>query len=122
MTSPCQRRRGLSSRRTDPPAGPAFHFLSSLAEVALKEPQVIQNMFADNGDGTYTVRFHRTDQPAGVAVPYHVTIDNQLPTYRGAARPTTALWLADLEKAFAQLNGSWMHVGPVYLAGLNDYH
>src|SRR5207253_723052 len=34
------------------------YFLASLAETALKSPDAVKHLFVDNGDGTYTVRFH----------------------------------------------------------------
>jgi len=52
-------------------------FMATLAEAALRDPKAINNMFIDNGDGTYTVRFFNN----GVAD--YVTVDRQLPTYVG---------------------------------------
>ena len=34
------------------------YFMASLAEIALKNPSAITNMFIVNGDGTYTVKFY----------------------------------------------------------------
>jgi hypothetical protein len=71
--------------------------LASLAEVADRDPGIIRNMFIDNGDSTYTVRFFNN----GVAD--YVTVDNYLPnggnTYD---HPQGDLWVALAEKAYAQ--------------------
>ena len=34
------------------------YFISSLGTIAESNPAAIQNMFINNGDGTYTVRFY----------------------------------------------------------------
>src|SRR5262249_40234653 len=34
------------------------YFMASLGAVALRHPDVIRNMFTDNGDGTFAVRFY----------------------------------------------------------------
>src|SRR5262249_8784937 len=87
-------------------------FLASLAEVALRNNSAITNMFIDNGDGTYTVRFYHS----GAA--QYVTVDSYLPSSGGAfiydlwgasmSDPSNELWTALAEKAYAQdfeLNG-----------------
>ena len=48
-------------------------FVASLEEAVLLAPSVIQNMFIDNGNGTYTVRYFR-----GTVADY-VTVDRYLP-------------------------------------------
>jgi Calpain family cysteine protease len=89
------------------------YFMSSLGQVALQAPAAIQNMFTDNGDGTYTVRFYNN----GVAD--YVTVDGELPVtndgsfsyagYYQYGQPTAVtssgnvLWVALAEKAYAQL-------------------
>ena len=91
------------------------YFLAGLAATAFRTPSTIQNMFIDNGDNTYTVRFYNN----GVAD--YVTVDRYLPTtswgtfvyahqsasnwgkYNDAANE---LWVALAEKAYAQLNES----------------
>ena len=94
-------------------------FMASLEEVALRSPGLIQNMFIDNGDGTYTVRFFRGSDPE------YVTIDRYLPVDDDAYRTfafanssdsyydsTNILWPALAEKAYAQLNESgWIGSG-----------
>src|SRR5262249_53825994 len=48
--------------------------MASLAEVAARNPYMIQSMFIDNGDGTWTVRFYDNGSPD------YVTVDNYLPS------------------------------------------
>jgi type VI protein secretion system component Hcp len=78
--------------------------MSSLAEVALRDPSAIENMITDNGDNTYTVRFYNGGTPE------YVTVDNYLPLGGNVYdRPTsTAMWAAVIEKAYVQANGSYM--------------
>jgi hypothetical protein len=86
------------------------YFLAGLGAVALKSPETITDMFIDNGDNTYTVRFF----DYGVAD--YVTVDRYLPTYGGKfiyANMGNAyndinneLWVALAEKAYAQMNES----------------
>jgi Ca2+-binding RTX toxin-like protein len=95
------------------------YYMTALANVALHDPSVIQNMFIDNGDNTFTVRFYRD----GVA--HYVTVDRFLPTpaagdqpysgypdrvfaWFGSTKddPANELWVALAEKAYAQLNES----------------
>jgi hypothetical protein len=95
------------------------YFLAPLAETAFRQPGAIRNMFIDNGDGTYTVRFFDN----GVAD--YVTVDRYLPFqnpwdaflfgnpfyYANFGRGTAGndgnvLWVALAEKAYAQLSES----------------
>jgi Calpain family cysteine protease/Calx-beta domain/Ser-Thr-rich glycosyl-phosphatidyl-inositol-anchored membrane family len=76
------------------------YFLATLAAIANEQPNYIQNMFIDNGDNTFTVRFFKN----GVAE--YVTVDRFLPKASwGAAyaNASTELWVALAEKAYAQL-------------------
>ncbi|MGB3641841.1 MAG: C2 family cysteine protease [Rivularia sp. (in: cyanobacteria)] len=90
-------------------------FLAGLGATAVQSPEVIQNMFVDNGDGTFTVRFYNK----GVAD--YVTVDRYLPTnnignfvYGNAGdyydNANNELWVALAEKAYAQINESgWIN-------------
>ncbi|MBE9211662.1 pre-peptidase C-terminal domain-containing protein [Plectonema cf. radiosum LEGE 06105] len=90
-------------------------FLAGLGATAVQSPEIIQNMFIDNGDGTFTVRFYNK----GVAD--YVTVDRYLPTnnignfvYANAGdyhgNSNNELWVALAEKAYAQLNESgWIN-------------
>src|SRR5439155_5891585 len=82
------------------------YLLSALGAVARQNSTVIQNMFIDNGDGTFTVRFFKS----GIAD--YVTVDEMLPSRNGrfvyanngdlVSDPTNVLWVALAEKAYAQ--------------------
>jgi hypothetical protein len=84
-------------------------FLSTVADIAKASPQYIEQMFINNGDGTYTVRFHDGSQPI------YVTVDRWFPQYQGnfvfanahqsLADPNVKLWAPLLEKAYVQLKG-----------------
>jgi hypothetical protein len=84
------------------------YYVATLASIAQEKPQYIQNMFTDNGDNTFTVRFYNN----GVAD--YVTVDRYLPTsgsyaayagWGGGSSTSTSneLWVALAEKAYAQL-------------------
>jgi hypothetical protein len=77
------------------------YFLATLSAIANEQPQYIQDMFIDNGDNTYTVRFFNNN---GVAE--YVTVDRFLAKASwGAAYAdaSTEMWVALAEKAYAQL-------------------
>ncbi len=84
------------------------YFLSSLGEVALKDPSAIEDMISGNGNGTFSVRFFVNGQPD------YVTVNSQLPVMGGYewangsqlefANGRTDDWVALVEKAYAQLN------------------
>jgi hypothetical protein len=95
------------------------YFMAALEAVAIKHPDIIQNMITDNGDGTYTVRFFQSgNNTPGVAD--YVTVNGLLPVdqygrlvFAGKGRyasldPVTAsyspLWADLIEKAYAQVN------------------
>jgi Calpain family cysteine protease len=85
------------------------YFVSSLGEVALKDPSAIENMISSNGNGTYSVRFIVTGQPD------YVTVNSELPVMGGGyewangstlefANGNSDDWVALVEKAYAELN------------------
>jgi hypothetical protein len=81
------------------------YLMVSLAELAVQDPVAIENMFIDNGDGTYTVRYYVDAQPyntAYQAVATYITVDSMLPA-SGYADYSTELWVALAEKGYAQL-------------------
>ena len=98
------------------------YLLAALAELALRNPQAVKAIIVDNhdsltpGDDTYTVRFWN---PHASAWDY-VTVDSKLPqdvngtfalANMGQAlnAQTNALWVALIEKAYAQVNESgWL--------------
>jgi hypothetical protein len=90
---------------------PDCYLMSALGEVAQKSPQAIKDMFIDNGDNTFTVRFFN-----GTKADY-VTVDRYLPVDSSgklvfasigaqASDSSNVLWVALAEKAYAQLNAS----------------
>ena len=95
------------------------YFLSNLAETAQQAPQDIENMFIDNGNGTYTVRFFEYDSSTKTTTPDYVTVNSKLPVDSAChfvyanhdfGGHTTdiddsknVLWVALAEKAYAQL-------------------
>lgn len=102
------------------------YLMASLAEVALRSPSTITNMFIVNGDGTYTVRFFNN----GAAE--YVTVDAYLPTnasgtamYAGMgknyASSANELWTMLAEKAYVQANEfGWIRPG-LSGSGQNSY-
>ncbi len=97
-------------------------FLASLAAAAQNRSQLISQTFIDNRDGTYTVRFFKPDQTAD-----YVTVDRYLPSdpetgtfayakqyftlggEQGIDDPNNELWVALVEKAYAQwLASGWV--------------
>ena len=95
--------------------------MASLGATARHTPQAIHDMFIDNGDGTWTVRFFLyTDPNESVQsnVVDYVTVDRYLPTWSngngfayanrdlGLAYNDSSneLWVALAEKAYAQLH------------------
>ena len=97
-------------------------FLAGLGATLVQSEETIRNMFIDNGDGTFTIRFYNQ----GVAD--YVTVDRYLPTnnignfvygnagdYHG--NTNNELWVVLAEKAYAQLNES----GWINQDGTNSY-
>ncbi|MEA5572093.1 C2 family cysteine protease [Calothrix sp. UHCC 0171] len=97
-------------------------FLAGLAATAINSVQTIENMFIDNGDNTFTIKFWRNQ------IADYVTVDRYLPTdssgnfvYASKGKnynnSTNELWVALVEKAYAQLNES----GWIYQDNTNSY-
>ena len=92
------------------------YFLAGLAATATDKPDAITNMFTDNGDGTWSVRFFTNGK-----VDY-VTVDRQMATTSAGTylyandggdngsqdivANSNELWVALAEKAYAQVNES----------------
>ena len=120
------------------------YFISALGTLADSNPAAVENMFIDNGDGTFTVRFYTGTYgvsgyasdggiSAGfnnnVATADYVTVNRMLPDRPPRASwptPTTApitptpansLWIPLAEKAYAQ----WNQTGKEGRDGTNAY-
>jgi hypothetical protein len=93
------------------------YFLSSLGANAASRPSAIQNMFVNNQDGTFTVRFYGQTNGTLNSQADYVTVDRYLPTaisgysegtfYTGQRyayydSADVGLWVALAEKAYAQ--------------------
>jgi Calpain family cysteine protease len=85
------------------------YFLSSLGEIALKDPGAIESVISSNGNGTYGVRLMVNGQPD------YVTVNSELPVmgagYQWANGSTLEFangyadnWVGLIEKAYAELN------------------
>lgn len=86
---------------------PDCWLLAGLAEIAARNPGIIQDMFSDNGDDTFTVRFFRG------RVAEFVTVDKFLPDGYASVTHSDAdghwsdeLWVPLAEKAYAQVSES----------------
>lgn len=119
------------------------YFISTLGTIADSNPAAIQNMFINNGDGTYTVRFYTGsygqsyNSSTGTwsdgftnnqGTADYVTVDGKLPTtssgmlvYSDYGNSSTSssnvLWIALAEKAYAQ----WNQTGKEGRDGTNNY-
>ena len=88
------------------------YFISSLGTISNSNSKAIQDMFLDNGDGTWTVRFYN---PTTKLADY-VTVDSYFPIYQGTPlfdgegnvtninSSSNVLWIMLGEKAYAEWN------------------
>jgi hypothetical protein len=81
------------------------YLLSSLAEVANQNSNIISSMFTSNGNGTYGVRFYVN----GVAD--YVTVNNSLADGGSVFNYGTDIWGSLAEKAYAQLQAAGVVTG-----------
>ena len=100
------------------------YFLSALGANALQQPDTIRNMFIDNGDGTYTVRFYGQNNGKVTTEADYETVDRWLPTniadgqhsgqsFAAFDEGDCGLWVALAEKAYAQFAASGISFRPV---------
>ncbi len=107
------------------------YFIAAIGALGVRNPDAVRNMFVDNGDGTYTVRFYGGNYGAffnsdgtisegfsnGTGVADYVTVDRMLPSTSsgtfaysnyGASLTNSGniLWIALAEKAYAQWNAT----------------
>ncbi len=96
------------------------YYLAALGGLALSDPEIINQMVTDLGDGTYAVRFFDAGQEV------YVRVDGQLPAYSESSNylvyakqgPDGEIWMPIVEKAYAHfrygentydsLSGGWM--------------
>ncbi len=87
-------------------------FIAGMGALGNASQEAVSNMFIDNGDGTWTLRFYGYN--SGVFTADYVTVDQYLPTNSSGVRIyaawTNGLWIALAEKAFAQ----WCETGKPY--------
>ncbi len=104
------------------------YFIASVAAIADRNPDAVRNMFIDNGDGTYTVRFYASALGSGTPTADYVTVNRRLPAYangtlgysgygQSISSSSTTLWIALAEKAYAQ----WNETGNEGRDGTNRY-
>jgi hypothetical protein len=119
------------------------YFISTLGTIADSNPAAIQNMFINNGDGTYTVRFYTGSYGTSYnpsngswsdgftnnqGTADYVTVDSKLPTTssgmlvysdygNSASSSSNVLWIALAEKAYAE----WNQTGKEGRDGTNNY-
>jgi hypothetical protein len=95
---------------------------AGFAAIAKANPDFINNLIKDNGDGTYTVTFKQKDWSIGKYKDVPVKVDGDLwsrsyggPVYGHSANSGDAkkmeLWFPLCEKAYAQWKGSYNDIG-----------
>jgi hypothetical protein len=85
------------------------YYLAALGSAAARSPSSIQNMFIDNGDGTYTVRFYNSGTAEYATVDRYLPVDGSgrlvfASTGKLVADNGNELWVALAEKAYAQMD------------------
>lgn len=88
------------------------YLLSGLAEVADQNASMIKSMFADNGNGTYGVRFFVNGAATWVTVNNSLANGGTIFNYGGSD-----IWASLAEKAYTQLQASGAITGNVYNYG-----
>jgi hypothetical protein len=93
------------------------YWMAGMAAVARANPEAIQKLIKDNGNGTFDVTLYVRQSPYGKPTPVTKTVDAQLPTKTGSDQlyaksgdkdgKATELWPALLEKTLAQHKGSY---------------
>lgn len=106
------------------------YFPAAMASLAFWKPEAIKNAIKDNGDGSYTVKFHDNDRwGGGSGRPVEIKVDGDLyarawggPAYGSSLGGSTEpdkmeLWFPLIEKAYAQWKGSYETIGGGGIAG-----
>jgi hypothetical protein len=98
------------------------YFIAALGALADSSAAAIENMFIDNGDGTWSVRFYYQEPLRGWVADY-ITVNTMLPVWSNGnlvyaqPGPNGGLWLPLLEKGYAQ----WNETGHEGRDGTNTY-
>jgi hypothetical protein len=99
------------------------YFIAAITSIADANADAVRNMFLDNGDGTFTVRFFDS-----ASAEDYVTVNRRLPAFSNGTlayagvgnfvtNSGTILWVALAEKAYAQ----WNETGKAGRDGTNSY-
>lgn len=91
------------------------YVMAAIGAYARNNPDAIEEMIQDNGDGTYTVTFHEKQSGfLGIGGGYkevQITVNAEFPDSKGAQPSTdggkTEIWPLILEKAYAQYKGGY---------------
>ena len=103
------------------------YFIAAVSAIADRNANAVRDLFIDNGDGTYTVRFYY-GVGAGTSKVDYVTVNRRLPAYangtlgfsgygQSISSTATTVWIALAEKAYAQ----WNETGNEGRDGTNRY-
>ncbi|MEJ2610087.1 MAG: C2 family cysteine protease [Candidatus Thiodiazotropha sp.] len=83
------------------------YFVAALASLALHNPGHLERMITDNGNGTYTVHFRGKLGDVTVDDDF-AAVNSGKPVYAHTGSASKSeLWVAIIEKAFAQAHGSY---------------
>jgi YVTN family beta-propeller protein len=98
------------------------YLISSLGSVADASPAAIRNMFLDNGDGTWTVRFYVNGTADYVTVSAMLPVDSAgnlvyADCGSSASSASNVLWIPLAEKAYVE----WDETGKEGRGGVNAY-
>jgi len=97
------------------------YLLSVLTSLGRNHRELLKSAITPLGDGTYKVRFYQPDAQ-GQMQPVYVRVDGQLPFRGNVARYARSpnqreLWVAVMEKAYAQWKGGYEAIGRGGYAG-----
>jgi len=116
------------------------YLMASMAAIANQNPDLIQKLIRDNGDGTYTVTFYQKKKVLGLFDNGHekieITVDADFPEHNGSpmyAQPGDTvdgkqeIWSMVIEKAYADwkggyedIEGGWPHDALEALTGVDS--